>query len=262
MKPSDEVVIKPNICSSKNPDGMVLTDFGVISSVVNQVKSHGNNVVIVESDNISGTAMKRARESGFLDLCDELDVEFLDLSNDDYEEFPVAETSIRLPQTVLDADYFINMPKIKTCGHTLVTLAVKNLYGVFQRRRKGKLHKYLDEILPFLADTIRSDLILVDGLTCMEGNGPIIGNPVNLNILAAGTNSVAVDSICSRIMGYDPESISHIHLSSERGVGPIRLDEIKVLGDDWTQFCMDFAPPYSLKATLKSWKAIREVYLS
>lgn len=262
MKPNDEVIIKPNICSSKNPDGMVLTDYRIISSIVNQVKSHGNNVVMVESDNISGVAVKRARESGFLDLCDELDVEFIDLSNDDYEEFPVAGTKLRLPRTVLDADYLINLPKIKTCGHTLVTLAIKNLYGVFQRKRKGKLHKHLNEILPFLADTIRSDLIIVDGLTCMEGNGPIIGNPINLNILAAGTNPVAVDSICSRIMGYDPESIPHIDLTSKRGVGPTKLDEIEVVGDDWTKYCQSFTPPYSLRATLKSWKAIKEVYLS
>lgn len=262
MKPSDEVIIKPNICSSKNPDGMVITDFRVISAVVNQVKSHGNNVIMVESDNISGTAEKRVKKSGFLDLCDELDVDFLDLSNDDYKEYPIAGTKLRLPRTVLDADYFINMPKIKTCGHTLVTLAIKNLYGVFQRKRKSKLHKHLDEILPFLAETVRSDLNIVDGLTCMEGNGPIIGNPVNLNILAAGTNPVAVDSICSRIMGYDPESISHIELTSKKGVGPISLEEIEVQGDDWTQFCRNFAPPFSLKATLKSWRAIREVYLS
>lgn len=262
MKPNDEVIIKPNICSSKNPDGMVITDFRIISSVVKQVKHLGHNVVMVESDNISGTAAKRARDSRFLDLCDELDVEFLDLSNDDYEEYPLAGTKLRLPRTVLDADFLINMPKIKTCGYTLVTLAVKNLYGVFQRRRKGKLHKHLDEILPFLAETIRNDLIIVDGLTCMEGNGPIIGNPVNLNILAAGTNPVSVDSICSRIMGYDPESISHINLSSKRGVGPIKLDAIDVVGDDWMQYCQSFSPPYSLKATLKSWKAIREVYLS
>ena len=131
LKPSDEVIIKPNICSSKNPDKMVLTDFRLISSVVRQIKERGNEVVMVETDNISGTAEKRVRESGFLDLCDELDVEFLNLSADDYEEYPVADTMLRIPKTVLDADYLINMPKIKTCGHTLVTLAIKNLYGLF-----------------------------------------------------------------------------------------------------------------------------------
>ena len=121
---------------------------------------------------------------------------------------------------------------------------------------------YPTEILPFLAENIRSDLIIVDGLTCMEGNGPVIGNPVCLNLLAAGTNPVAVDSICSRLMGYDPESIPHIALSSKRGVGPIDLDHIEVLGDDWTSLGQEFEPPYSLKAVLKSWKAIKDVYLT
>ncbi len=262
IKQSDCVIIKPNICNAKNPENMVLTDFRVIRAVVNRVKEQGNEVILVESDNISGTAEKRAKGSGFLDLCDELDVEFLNLSHDDYEEFPVSDTLLRLPRTVLDADYFINIPKIKTCAHTLVTLAIKNLYGVFQRKRKGRLHKHLDEILPFLAETINSDMIIVDGLTCMEGNGPVIGNPVCLNLLAAGTNPVAVDSICSRLMGYDPESIPHIVLSSKRGVGPIDLDHIEVLGDDWLSLGRDFEPPYSLKASLKSWKSIRDVYLT
>lgn len=262
IKKSDSVVIKPNICSAKNPENMVLTDFRIISAVVNQVKDLGKEVILIESDNISGTAEKRAKGSGFLKLCDELDVEFLNLSNDEYEEFPIADTAIRLPRTVLDADYFINLPKIKTCGHTLVTLATKNLYGIFQRRKKQKLHKHLDEIIPFLAEMVPSDLIIVDGIICMEGNGPIIGNSVKLNILLAGTNQIAVDSVSSRLMGYDPSGISHIALASKKGLGPIDFKEIEILGDDWTSYCRDFSPPFSLKATLKSWKAIRAVYLS
>jgi uncharacterized protein (DUF362 family) len=262
IRKSDSVVIKPNICSAKNPENMVITDFRVIRAVLDQVKDLGKDVILVESDNISGTAEKRVKGSGFLDLCDELDVEFLNLSQDGYEEFPVAGTMLRLPKTVLDADYFINLPKIKTCGHTLVTLATKNLYGIFQRRRKGKLHKHLDEIIPFLAEKVPSNLVIVDGLTCMEGNGPIIGNPVEMNMVLTGTNQIAVDSICSRLMGYDPSGISHIALSSKKGLGPIELEEIDIVGDDWTAYCCDFSPPYSLQATLKSWKALRDVYLS
>lgn len=262
IKPSDHVVIKPNICNSKNPENMVLTDFRLIRTVINQVKEMGNDVTVVESDNISGTAEKRVQKSGFQDLCDELDVEFLNLTHDDYEEFPIANTKLRLPRTVLDADYLINMPKIKTCGPTLVSLAIKNLYGVFQRRKKGRLHKHLDEILPFLAETIRNDMIIVDGITCMEGNGPIIGNPVNMDLVVAGKNLVAVDSICSRLMGFDPSSISHIELTRKRGLGPIDLDSIEVLGDEWTSMGRSFSPPYSLKATMKSWKAIKDVYLT
>jgi uncharacterized protein (DUF362 family) len=261
LDPSNRVVIKPNVCNAKNPEGMVLTDFRVIKAVVDIVRENGNDLVIVESDNISGSAESRMEGSGLMRLLDEWDVDFLNLSHDDYMEYEVAGTSLRLPKTVLDAEYFINLPKIKTCAHTLVTLGIKNLYGVLQRKQKGKLHKHLDEILPFLAETVRNDLVLVDGINCMEGNGPVVGNPVCMNLILAGRNVVSVDAVCSWLMGYDPEKISHIALSSKQGVGSIDRESIEVIGGDWSKHVQSFEPPYSLKATLKSLKAIRDVYI-
>ncbi|MBD3205256.1 DUF362 domain-containing protein [Candidatus Bathyarchaeota archaeon] len=257
----DTVVLKPNICNSKNPAGMVNTDIRVIESVVELVKEYGCEIKIVESDNISGTADRRVKESGYLDFFNELGVEFLNLSNDDFIEYSVADTILRIPLTVTEADYFINIPKIKTCAHTLVTLGIKNLYGVFQRRSKGKLHKYLDEILPFLASTIRNDLIIVDGLTCMEGNGPVIGTPRCLDVIISGKNLVSVDSVCSMIMGYNPGEIPHIALSAAKGLGPTSLDEIEIIGTDLGEFTDGFEPPYSLRATLGSLKSIKDIYL-
>lgn len=261
IKPSDHVVIKPNICNANNPHGIVITDFRVIKAVVEIVKERASEITLVESDNISGSAEKRARGSGFLDLCDELDVRFLNLSHDDYEEYHVAEARLRLPRTVLDADYFINLPKIKTCARTLVTLGIKNLYGVFQRKQKGRLHKHLDEILPFLAKTVRNDLIIADGINCMEGNGPVIGNLLCLDMIVAGTNLVAVDSILSRIMGFDPERIPHIANSAKEGIGSLDLTEIDVVGEDWVSYVQGFEPPYSLKATLKSVKSVKDLLI-
>ncbi|MCW4048454.1 MAG: DUF362 domain-containing protein [Candidatus Bathyarchaeota archaeon] len=262
LKPSQHVVIKPNICNSKNPNGMVITDFRVIEAVVEIVKEKGNEMTIVESDNISGTADKRAKKSGLLDLLDVLDVPFLNLSHDDYEEHEVAGTTLRMPRTVMDADYFINLPKMKTCAHTLVTLALKNLYGVFQRKKKSKLHKHLDEVIPFLAEKVRNDFIVLDGINCMEGNGPIIGTHLCLNLILAGTNPVSVDSIASRLMGFDPAEVSHLALSNERGVGELDLDKIEVSGEDWKRHVQEFERPFSLKATLKSARTIKDIYLS
>ena len=261
IKPSDHVVIKPNICNAKNPGGIVITDFRVIKAVVDIVKERASDVTLVESDNISGSAEKRARDSGFLELCDELEVGFLNLSHDDYEEYPVAGAQLRLPRTVLDADYFINLPKVKTCAHTLVTLGIKNLYGVFQRKQKGRLHKHLNDILPFLAKTVRNDLIIADGINCMEGNGPVICNLLCLDMIVVGSNLASVDSILSRIMGFDPQDIPHIANSSKAGVGPIYLSEIDVVGDDWARYVRSFEPPYSLKATLKSVKSVKDILL-
>ena len=256
------VVVKPNICNSKNPGGMVNTDLRVIEAVIELIRKKDCKITIVESDNISGTAEKRVYETGYLAKFEEWNIDFINLSNDDYREYPVAGTNLRLPLTVLDADYFINIPKIKTCAHTLVTLGIKNLYGVFQRKNKNSLHRHLDSVLTFLAEKVRTDLIVVDGLTCMEGNGPVVGNPICLEIIVSGKNIVSVDSTCSRIMGYDPRLISHIAKSSARGIGPIKNEDIEILGDDIDEIRTSFTPPYSLRANLRSLKSIRDIYFT
>ena len=262
LEPRQNVILKPNICNPKNPGGMVITDFRVIESLVKMVKEKGNDVTVVESDNISGSADDRVTKSGLMDLLDEWDVSFLNLTHDDYEEFEVADTVLRMPRTVLDADYFVNIPKIKTCAHTLVTLSIKNLYGLFQRPNKSKLHRRLNEILPFLAEKVRCNLIVMDGINCMEGNGPIVGNLLCMNLILASSNCVAMDSVCSRLMGYEPSEISHIAISSQRGLGPIDLNEIEILGEEWAKHIRAFEKPYSLKATLKSVKSIKDIYLT
>ncbi len=257
-----DAVVKPNICNAKNLDGMVITDFRVIEAVVGLLKDRGCDVTVVESDNISGTADARAERSGLLTLLDELDVQWLNLSHDDYEEHEVAGTVLRMPRTVMEAEYLVNLPKMKTCAHTLVTLGIKNLYGVFQRKSKSRLHSHLGEILPYLAENIRNDLVLVDGLTCMEGNGPVVGNPVCLDLVVGGVDIVSVDSVCSSLMGFDPAEIPHIASSAGRAPGMVDVERIEVVGEDWTRLVHEFEPPYSLKATLKSLRAIKDMYLT
>ena len=255
------VVIKPNICNAKNPDGMVLTNFDIIESVVALAKKATSDITIVESDNISGTAEKRVVESGLMKRIDEWGVKFKNLSRDESEEHEVAGVRFRLPKTVLEADYFINLPKMKTEGHVLVTLSMKNLFGVIVEEKKNKFHKHLDSLLPYLSKVIRQDLIIVDGIVCMEGNGPVVGTPKCLDLVVVGTNPVEVDSVCSRIMGIDPREVKHIVNASKIGVGDMDLEKIEVLCTPLNDVCTVFEKPYSLRATLKSIKSIRNIYI-
>jgi uncharacterized protein (DUF362 family) len=254
-----KVVIKPNVCNAKNPSGMVLTDFAIIEAAVKMVREKGCDPLVVESDNIADTADNRVRDSGLKARLDEWDVKFLNLSRDECIPHKVADTDIMIPKTMLKADYVVNLAKMKTCAHTTVTLGIKNLYGCFQEAKKSKLHKKLDEILPFLAKTIRTDMTIIDGMTCMEGNGPVVGNPRDVGVVIAGSDVVAVDSLCCRLMGFKPEEIGHVAVSARIGVG--QLSGYEVVGDPWEGFVCQFERPYSLRATLKSLGAVREVYL-
>ncbi|MFB0543268.1 MAG: DUF362 domain-containing protein, partial [Candidatus Bathyarchaeia archaeon] len=204
------VVIKPNICHFRNPDGMVITDFRIIESAVSIARGATSDITVVESDNISGSAEKRVVESGLMERIKEWGVKFKNLSRDEFEEHEVDGAKIRLPRTVLEADYLVNLPKMKTCGPTLVTLSMKNLFGVLVSGKKKRLHKHLDDLLPYLSQVVKQDLIIVDGIICMEGNGPTIGTPKSLDLVVDGTNPVEVDSGCARIMGFDPGEVEHI----------------------------------------------------
>jgi uncharacterized protein (DUF362 family) len=240
---------------------MVITDIHLIESMVKLVQGKGSKITVVESDNISGTADKRVKESGLMAKIEEWGIKFTNLSKDYHEEHSVGGNMLRLSKTVMDADYFINMPKIKTCGHTLVTLGIKNLFGILQRARKNKLHKHLDDILPYLAKTVSTDLTIVDGITCMEGNGPLIGHPKSMGLIIAGKNLVSVDAVCSNLMGYNPHDIAHIAEAAKNGLGEIDVTKINILGDDWKKHIGKFDKPYTFSATLKSIKAIKDIYL-
>jgi uncharacterized protein (DUF362 family) len=259
IKPGMKVVIKPNVCNAKNPHGMVITDFGIVESAVRMVREAGCEPLVVESDNIADTGDNRVRGSGLMARLDEWGVRFLNLSTDECTPKQVAGTEIMVPNTMLEADYVINLAKIKTCSHTLVTLSIKNLFGCFKEAKKSRLHKRLDDVLPFLAKTIRSDMNIVDGLVCMEGNGPVVGNPKELGVIVAGTNPVSVDSFCSTLMGFDAKEIRHITNAEALGVGLLQFEAV---GDPLEGSACKFERPYSLKANIKSLGAVKDVYLT
>jgi len=259
VKPRMRVIIKPNVCNAKNPQGMVITDFAIIEAAVKMVREKGCEPLVVESDNIADTADKRVKESGLMAKLEEWGVRFLNLSADEGVPHKVAGTEIMIPKTMLEADYVINLAKMKTCAHTTVTLGIKNLYGCFQEAKKSRLHKKLDEVLPYLAKTMRTDMTVIDGVTCMEGNGPVVGNPRKMGAIVAGRDVVAVDSFCCGLMGFKPEEIGHVANTALLGVG--QLNGYEVVGDPWEGFACRFERPYSVKATFKSLGTLRDVYL-
>jgi len=262
LKRNSRVIIKPNVCNSKNPHGMVNTHFGVIKAIIDLAWKWTERIVVVESDNISGSAEKRMNKSGLLNELKSMGVEFINLSHDEAEVHKVAGVELMIPLTILKADHFINLPKIKTCGHTLVTLSLKNLFGILQRAKKDTLHRHLDEILPYLAKIIQHDLVVVDGVIAMEGNGPVIGTPKNLDIVVGGTNPVAVDAVCTAIMGFSPLEVRHLVRANKMGLGEINLDRIEVLGEDWKDISQVFERPYSLRANLRSIRSVGKMFLS
>lgn len=245
FKKNASVVIKPNVCCRKNVENMVITDPRVLEAIINIVKRRTKNVIVVESDSNSGTADERVTKSGVMDLIEKCDVDFLNLSEDNVEEHKVAGLILQVPETVLKAGFFINVPKVKTCNieHTFISIAMKNMFGTLANKKKPKLHGHLMEVLVFLSRTIRQNLIITDGIVGMQGLGPVQGSPVKLGLIISGLNPVTTDAVCCHVMGINPYAIETLWKAYKAGIGEIDISRIQVLGENIEDVKMQFSHP-------------------
>lgn len=132
----DQIVIKPNIAYHKDLYCCINTDLRVLDAVIRVAKEHSNNVLVVESDSTSNPAEIRMEQSGAMGIVRKNNISFLNLSRDEIKEVDVHQQKIRLPKTVLDAPYFINVPKLKTHENTVITVGSKTSTGCSPKRAK------------------------------------------------------------------------------------------------------------------------------
>jgi predicted dehydrogenase/uncharacterized protein (DUF362 family) len=243
IKKNDLVVIKPNVCYPKNIENMITTDLRVIETVINLAKEKTKDVLVVESDSHSGTAEKRVIGTGVMDVVRKCDAEFLNLSRDDTEEHKVADLTIQIPKTVLSADYFINLPKVKTNDLVQISVAMKNMFGIIASKRRSQFHSRLADVLVYLNQVVRQDLVVADGIVAMEGLGPIRGSPVNLGLIITSKNPVAVDAACCYIMGFNPYASEPLWKAHQQGLGEIDAQKMRFLGENLESVRSKFSRP-------------------
>ena len=71
----------------------------------------------------------------------------------------------------------------------------------------------INETILDINSNFQSSLAIVDGIVGMEGDGPIMGNPIKASTLVVGRNLPAVDATCARIMGLRPEKVPYLAAS-------------------------------------------------
>ena len=83
------------------------------------------------------------------------------------------------------------------------------------------------------ADLLRvrqADLTFIDGIIAMEGQGPHAGTPLEMNLLMAGTQTVAVDAVAAYVMGFETVEIPAVRIAATEGLGERDMDRIEVVG--------------------------------
>ena len=234
-----KVMVKPNVLSAMGPEEGVTTHPAVLSAVIEKLEKSGAAEIIV-GDNTGarsyGANEETFRKSGLLEAAGRYyqnigtSAREVVLSSRFFDKLSVS-------RAILDADIYIYLPKFKTHGLTIVTAAVKNNYGILPGGQKGKGHRIAGDPLNFnelVVDVFGlrvPDLIIVDAVVGMEGNGPVSTDLRQIGKIMASDNAVALDATISRMMGFDPAHLRFIQVAKEKGYGDHDEGMIEIIGE-------------------------------
>jgi uncharacterized protein (DUF362 family) len=144
----------------------------------------------------------------------------------------------------------LHLPTVKTHGHAVMTGAVKNSFGGLLREVRHYAHKHMHEVLVDLLYMQRelhpAVFTVMDGTVAGDGAGPRTMIPRVKNLILAATDSVAIDSVAAKLMGFDPMSIPFLRMAHERGLGIADPKQIELVGDDVSMENFGFTTKKSL----------------
>lgn len=226
------VLLKPNLLGAFPPSKGVTTHPAFVEAAARIFQGEGAHVSIGDSPNGIFGPDRCWEISGLKNACricgaDEIHFEAMGSR---------CEDGIMLSKAALDADIIVNLPKFKTHGLTVLTLAVKNLFGCVCGMTKSRYHREnpdrqkFAELLVKIADRVKPALSIIDGIVAMEGEGPSAGKLTDLGAIIAGTDCHAVDAACCRLVGLQPSEMDT--LAAAKAIGS--WDEsapIDIVGD-------------------------------
>lgn len=287
-KNKEKIMLKPNLVS---PDPGATTKPEVIKTLAKLMKGAGKDVLIgegtaaappfnVRGDEVFRTTKRETLDAiqkttfdslGYTELAKSLGVPLVNLHTGDQVEIQVPNgfvfKELTLHRSLTEIDLLCSVPMMKTHMLAQVTLGMKNLIGLYPgtvyNSVRWLMHDRASEVEPSgtavaIIDMVRAnklDLVVIDGSTAMEGNGPSNGTLVKMGLIIAGTNPLATDMIAASCMGFKPEEIPTFSWADKAGLTPSRLEEIEVRGETPEKVRRAFIRP-----KIYAWKEIRDIW--
>ena len=265
---SEKVAIKPNATSAErfaDPDLGVGTHPTFIGGMVEYFNTHGarsNGIYVVEDPRDTDDFNPRHWEgTGYLEMATQTGAR-LRCPNSHYCTYrhvprPLVHPVRNVSRYAVDLEtVLINVPKMKTHNLAITSLCLKNLMGlddVFDRHYCGQalqelpghqdglarsewMHAAQHEAWQYglarrladLAQVITPSLNVIEGIVGRDGTGFRNGQNYPLGLVIAGINMVAVDSLTSAIMGFDPQELIYLKVAASIGLGCNDLRQLKV----------------------------------
>ena len=230
------ILINPNwVTSDHSKTGNVTsTDTleGIVTYLIEEAKISPNKLIVADGGSFS--TEKTMKINNVFKL-EQYGIRIFNLNNDELVndvkvQNPFALESINIAKTAMDASCIISVPSLKTHNMAKTTLTMKNLMGTILP--KGIMHSSIHKKIADLVSIFRSKMKfqLIDGIIGSRGS-ELGGSPVNMNVIIAGEDPVAVDRVGSEIIGYGPEKVKYLKYCEKRNLGIADLERIEIIGN-------------------------------
>lgn len=244
------VLLKPNLVEPIRESPHMTTHPAMLLAAAEVFRGWGATVTVGEGPGHLRDTDLALSESGVGEALDSERLPFADLNYQEVAWTPNGGRRSKLkgfyfPQAVAEADLIVSLPKMKTHHWVGVTAAMKNLYGTIPGCKygwpKNVLHySGIPQTVYDINASLPRTIAIVDGIDCMEGDGPIMGTLKHMGLVLIGTNPTAVDATVCRLMDFDPYAVPYLKLAANR-LGPLSDRLIDQRGEAWQPLVSPFS---------------------
>ncbi len=214
-----KVILKVNFVTPSKRSKNVLTDPAVVEALIQVCQDNKCEVRVCDSPAIA-SVKSVAKSNGVWDVCEKYGVKLWDFKTVD----PVSVNGKvwKICKERDWADRIINIPKLKGHGQVYYTGAVKNHFGFVIGKQKffyhmliGNKDLHFARMLLQIAKEVGSNLHIIDGIGAMAGEGPVSGKAVDLGLLGASKDPLALDMAVVKFLSGDISRIPYFLAAKE-----------------------------------------------
>ncbi len=221
-----DVALKPNYVIASPASRGATTHPEVMEGIIRYLKDNSiNNITIMEGSWIGDSTKRAFKVCGTETLSKKYNVKLLDLKGDSTQTV----NGIKVCKSALNSGFLINLPVLKGHGQARMTCALKNMKGCIPDSEKRAFHAQgLHNPIGKLSVALKPDLTIVDGI-CGDLSFEEGGNPVQMERLLAGFDSVLIDSYVCSLMGIKTDDVPYIGIAERYGAGTTKLKSDTVI---------------------------------
>ncbi|RLF32062.1 MAG: DUF362 domain-containing protein, partial [Thermoplasmata archaeon] len=240
--------VKPNIVFWTKvvdfPKWGVITTSRVVEDIIVVLKDHGINDITIGEGTVTfrpkdtETAAHAFETLGYNKLKQRYGVKVINIFQRPFEKVDVGDgITFNFNTDIINSDFVVNLPVLKTHAQTIVSLGIKNLKGTIDISSRKKSHNAnpdtdLNFMVSKLANRMPPMFTLIDGIYSLERGPAYDGKARRTNVLIGSSDILSADMVGAKVLGYEPSDIPHlVHAASSRGRAP-DLSDVEIVGED------------------------------